>query len=103
MAQQIVLTLLMLMLACERFVSAFMDQIATWCEDNNLYLNGHMMEEPTLHSQTCALGEAMRCYRKMQMPGMDLLMDWTEYNTAKQVSSVGRQNGLRGAMSELYG
>lgn len=88
---------------CERFVSAFMDQIADWCAKNNLMLNGHMMEEPTLHSQTCALGEAMRCYRKMQMPGMDLLVDGTEYNTAKQVSSVARQNGLRGAMSELYG
>lgn len=88
---------------CERFVTAFMDQIAEWCTKNNIMLNGHMMEEPTLHSQTCALGEAMRCYRKMQMPGMDLLVDWTEYNTAKQVSSVARQNGLRGAMSELYG
>lgn len=89
--------------SCERFVSAFMDQLADWCSKNNLYLNGHMMEEPTLRQQTCALGEAMRCYRSMQMPGMDLLCDWTEYNTAKQVTSVARQNGLRGAMSELYG
>lgn len=89
--------------SCERFVSAFMDQIAEWCAENNIFLNGHMMEEPTLHSQTCAIGEAMRCYRKMQMPGMDLLVDGTEYNTAKQVSSVARQGGLRGAMSELYG
>lgn len=88
---------------CERFVSAFMDQLAAWCGKNNLMLNGHMMEEPSLRSQTNALGEAMRCYRNMQMPGMDLLVDWMEYNTAKQVSSVGRQNGLRGAMSELYG
>ncbi|KAF4633653.1 hypothetical protein G7Y89_g4462 [Cudoniella acicularis] len=55
------------------------------------------------HSSTAALGEAMRCYRSMDMPGMDLLCDWTEYNTAKQVTSVARQNGLRGAMSELYG
>lgn len=89
--------------SCERFVEAFLDQLADWCGNNNLYLNGHMMEEPTLRQQTLAIGEAMRCYRKMQMPGMDLLCDWTEYNTAKQVSSVGRQNGLRGAMSELYG
>jgi hypothetical protein len=37
------------------------------------------------------------------MPGMDLLVDSVEYNTAKQVSSVSRQNGLRGAMSEIYG
>jgi hypothetical protein len=37
------------------------------------------------------------------MPGMDLLVDSIEYNTAKQVSSVARQNGLKGAMSEIYG
>lgn len=61
------------------------------------------MEEPTLHSQTTALGEAMRCYRSMGMPGMDLLVDRVEYNTAKQASSVARQNGIRGTMSEIYG
>ncbi|KAH6664686.1 hypothetical protein B0J14DRAFT_607502 [Halenospora varia] len=88
---------------CERFVTAFMDQISAWCRKNNIFLDGHMMEEPRLQSQTAALGEAMRCYRSMDMPGMDLLCDWTEYNTAKQVTSVARQNGLRGAMSELYG
>jgi hypothetical protein len=88
---------------CERFVTAFMDQIGAWCKKNGIMLNGHMMEEPTLYSQTSAIGEAMRAYRSMEMPGMDLLCDYTEYNTAKQVSSVARQNGLRGAMCEIYG
>lgn len=88
---------------CERFVVAFMDQLSRWAKKNNLMLDGHMMEEPTLHSQTTALGEAMRCYRSMEMPGIDLLVDWIEYNTAKQASSVSRQNGHRGTMSELYG
>ncbi|KAG9230720.1 hypothetical protein BJ875DRAFT_487689 [Amylocarpus encephaloides] len=88
---------------CERFATSFMDQIAKWCKKNGIMLNGHMMEEPTLQSQTSAIGEAMRCYRNMEMPGMDLLCDFTEYNTAKQVASVARQNGLRGAMCEIYG
>ncbi|KAH9210217.1 hypothetical protein DL95DRAFT_526425 [Leptodontidium sp. 2 PMI_412] len=88
---------------CERFVTAFMDQLSSWCRKNNLMLNGHMMEEPTLYSQTTALGEAMRCYRNQEMPGMDLLVDWVEYNTAKQASSVSRQNGTKGTMSEIYG
>ncbi|KAK0102625.1 hypothetical protein ONS95_006231 [Cadophora gregata] len=87
----------------ERFVTAFMDQLSSWCRKNNLMLNGHMMEEPTLYSQTTALGEAMRCYRNQEMPGMDLLVDWVEYNTAKQASSVSRQNGTKGTMSEIYG
>jgi len=88
---------------CERFVSAFMDQIGSWCKKNTIMLNGHMMEEPTLFSQTTALGEAMRCYRNQEMPGMDLLCDWVEYNTAKQATSVARQNGVRGTMTEIYG
>jgi hypothetical protein len=88
---------------CERFVTAFMDQLSTWCRKNSIILNGHMMEEPTLYSQTTALGEVMRAYRNQEMPGMDLLCDWVEYNTAKQCSSVSRQNGTRGTMTEIYG
>ncbi|KAJ9136583.1 Glycoside hydrolase family 2 [Pleurostoma richardsiae] len=88
---------------CERFVSAFMDQLAAWCKANSIFLDGHMMEEPTLRSQTTALGEAMRCYRSQDLPGIDLLNDGFEYNTAKQASSVARQNGVRGCMSEIYG
>jgi hypothetical protein len=88
---------------CERFVTAFMDQLSTWCRKNNIILDGHMMEEPTLYSQTTALGEVMRAYRNQEMPGMDLLCDWVEYNTAKQCSSVSRQNGTRGTMTEIYG
>lgn len=88
---------------CERFVTAFMDQLGDWCVNNGILLNGHMMDEPTLGSQTNALGEAMRCYRSMGLPGMDLLNDSVEFNTAKQVSSVARQRGIKGVMSEIYG
>lgn len=90
---------------CERFVSAFMDQISSWCRSNRLALTGHMMQEPTLRSQTETLGEAMRCYRSLDVPGIDILHDAFELNTAKQAVSVSRQrNGASGrAMSELYG
>ncbi|WQF76493.1 Putative class I glutamine amidotransferase [Colletotrichum destructivum] len=87
----------------ERFVTSFLDLLASWCRKNKILLDGHMMEEPTLRSQTTAHGETMRCYRNQSMPGMDLLNDWVEYNTAKQCTSVARQNGIRGAMSEIYG
>lgn len=39
---------------CERFVSAFKDQLSSWCRSNNLMLDGHMMKEPTLHSPDCS-------------------------------------------------
>ena len=51
-------------------------------------MTGHMYEEPTLHSQTAVIGEAMRSYRKFQIPGVDMLSDWLEYSTAKQAQSA---------------
>lgn len=88
---------------CERFTSASVDQLGTWCREHGLLLTGHMMEEPTLQSQTAALGEAMRAYRSFQLPGIDMLCDRQELNTAKQAQSAARQYGRPGVASELYG
>lgn len=87
----------------ERFAEGFTDTVGTWCARNGLLLTGHMMEEPTLKSQTAALGEAMRSYRSFQLPGIDMLCDWREYTTAKQAQSAAHQFGCPGVMSELYG
>ncbi len=87
----------------ERFSRAFADQIGAWCRDHGLALTGHMMEEPTLMSQTAALGEAMRSYRGFQLPGIDMLCDWRELTTAKQAQSAVHQLGREGMLSELYG
>lgn len=87
----------------ELFASSFADVIGEWCENHNIKLTGHMMEEPTLLSQTNALGDAMRSYRSFHEPGIDMLCDWREYNTAKQAQSVARQYGRAGVMSEIYG
>ncbi len=71
----------------ERFAQAFADTIGAWCKANNIMLTGHMMEEPTLESQTAALGDAMRSYRSFQLPGIDMLCDRREFTTAKQAAS----------------
>ncbi|MFR5407945.1 MAG: hypothetical protein ACLTGY_04845, partial [Blautia faecis] len=87
----------------EGVVSAYCDTIADWCEAHNIAMTGHYMSEPTLYSQTLRLGEAMRCYRKQQLPGVDILCGDPEYSTIKQAVSVARQNGREGVVSELYG
>ena len=87
----------------ERFSSAFADTVGGWCKRNGLELTGHLMEEPTLESQTHALGEAMRSYRNFQRPGIDILCDNREYSTAKQCQSAVHQYGYAGMTSELYG
>jgi len=87
----------------ERFASAFADNCGSWCEKNNLMLTGHMMEEPTLFSQTAALGDTMRSYRSFQLPGIDMLCNNVELTTAKQAQSASHQYGREGVLSELYG
>ena len=87
----------------ERFAEAFCDNIGRWCADNGIIFTGHMMNEATLFSQTTSVGEAMRHYRGFQLPGIDMLCDKRELNTAKQAQSAARQYGKEGVMSELYG
>ncbi|MGN1129043.1 MAG: hypothetical protein ACI4T6_08850, partial [Candidatus Flemingiibacterium sp.] len=88
---------------CQLFTEAFADNCGDWCDKNGISMTGHMMEEDSLHSQTAALGEAMRSYRKFQLPGIDMLCDGHNYATAKQCQSAVHQYGREGMLSELYG
>ena len=89
--------------ATERFTQAFCDVLGNWCSEHQIMLTGHLMKEETLLSQTGAVGEAMRSYRSFQLPGIDMLCDKHEYNTAKQAQSMVHQQGSPGMLSELYG
>lgn len=90
-------------MVAQRFVDSYCVQIGNWCREHNLALTGHVMGEPTLEEQTQAVGDAMRCYPEFGIPGIDMLCDWHEYNTAKQTQSMVRQMGKPGMLSELYG
>lgn len=90
-------------LLTDLFVQAYCGQVGRWCRENGIMLTGHLMGEPTLESQTQAVGDAMRCYPEFSLPGIDILCDFREYTTAKQAQSVARQNGAEGVLSELYG
>ena len=87
----------------ERFAQAFADTCGNWCNAHGIALTGHMMEEPTLHSQTSAIGDCMRSYRSFHIPGIDMLCSRFEFTTAKQCQSAVHQYGRPGMMSELYG
>ncbi len=88
---------------CDRFTESFADRCGAWCREHGIALTGHMMEEPSLQSQTAALGEAMRSYRSFDLPGIDMLCDRIEFTTAKQAQSAVHQYGYEGMLSELYG
>lgn len=87
----------------DRFYQSYFKQLYDWCEQHGIQFTGHAVEESTLWSQTRAIGEAMRCYHGLHIPGIDILCDAREYTTAKQAQSVSRQDGRDGVMSELYG
>lgn len=89
--------------ATERFAEAFADNIGSWCRENGIMLTGHMMQEPTLKSQSGSVGEAMRSYRSFGLPGVDMLCDAREFTTVKQTASATHQYGYPGVLSELYG
>lgn len=88
---------------CDRFVQSFADQCGKWCDNNNIALTGHMVQEPTLESQTGSIGEAMRSYRAFAIPGIDMLCNDVELTTAKQAQSAVHQYGREAMISELYG
>ena len=87
----------------ERFTRSFAEQCGSWCGAHNICLTGHMMQEPSLATQTGLIGEAMRAYPHFQIPGIDMLCDHTEFSTAKQAQSVVHQSGREAMLSELYG
>ncbi len=88
---------------CERFTEAFSNNCGTWCIKNGLYLTGHMLCEESLYAQTRVVGEVIRAYRSFGLPGIDILCNNHEYNTAKQAQSAVHQYGREGMMSELFG
>ncbi|HHV12939.1 MAG TPA: hypothetical protein GXX75_21940 [Clostridiales bacterium] len=88
---------------CELFTQSYSVNIGKWCKEHGIMLTGHMMEEPTLMTQTAALGEAMRSYQAFDIPGIDMLCDRRELTTAKQAQSAAHQFGKEGVLSEIYG
>ena len=86
-----------------RFVNSYWKNIGKWCDDHGILLTGHNMAEDTLADQTCSVGDTMRAYRYAGMPGIDTLTDGHQFVTAKQASSIARQTGKGGVLSELYG
>lgn len=87
----------------ECFTQSFMDTICGWCRAHGILMTGHVLSETPLIHQSATVGECMRTYRKMDIPGVDILCDDRSYVTVKQAVSVSKQMGRVDTMSELYG
>ncbi len=87
----------------ERFLESYSTTIGNWCDKNGVSLTGHMIKEPSLKSQSTAVGESMAPLGPFGFPGIDMLCDDREYTTAKQAQSITHQFGREAMLSELYG
>lgn len=87
----------------ECFALSYMDNICNWCKDHNILMTGHVLSETPLIHQSATVGECMRSYRNMDIPGVDVLCDDHCFVAVKQAVSVSKQLGRKGTMSELYG
>lgn len=86
------------------FAENFFGEISGWCDEHDLKLCGHLLAEDQLNFQRSYIGNAMRCYEKMQIPGIDVLTEhWNIFNTAKQCTSAAHQLGRKERLSETYG
>lgn len=90
-------------LKAKLFSENYMGQIGSWCRENGLAFTGHVLDEPMLRGQTSSVGETMRGYGQMDLPGIDIVCDKREFTSAKQAQSAVHQYGKEGMMSELYG
>ena len=87
----------------ERFYETFAKQCGEWCEANRIALTGHFMHEETLLNQSKHNGEVMRQYKPLAIPGIDMLKNEVQLNTAKQCQSIKNQYGRKAMLSEMYG
>lgn len=87
----------------QRTVDAYFIPYHNWCKEHGILLTGHLLGENHFNTQTSSVADHMRLYRHMDIPGMDLIMDYVQPNIAKQVQSIVHQEGREAMISELYG
>lgn len=87
----------------ERFCAAFTDNIGNWCANHGIALTGHVLGEDSLWEMCLTHSDAMRTYRQMQIPGIDVLFNDDCFTTAVQCRSVVRQFHKQGMLSEMFG
>ncbi|THF80291.1 glycosyl hydrolase [Cohnella fermenti] len=102
-------------LVTELFAENFSRAVYEWCDERGLLYTGHLMAEDSLGYQMEWVGDVMRQYEYMHIPGLDHLGRYSQGNrpenngepyttvlSAKQVSSVANQLGRERALSELF-
>jgi len=86
-----------------QYRKTFASKLAKWCEEHNVALTGHLMEDTTPHGATKQCGDALKALSAFTVPGIDELRtkfkDDCIYNL---LGTVQYAHGKNGAMAELF-
>ena len=87
----------------ELMLRGFAQMVYEWCDEHQVKLTGHYIEETRLAFQMMCCGGVMPFYEYQHIPGIDWLEKWTNYElSAKQVSSVATQMGKKRVLTETF-
>ena len=87
----------------DRFVDNFCRLSHERCSRDGIDYTAHVFSEDVLKLQAESIGDAMRTYKHMDIPGIDMLGNHLEFLTAKQTQSAVHQYSKEGMMSEECG
>ncbi|MBF8293735.1 MAG: hypothetical protein HW389_280 [Bacteroidetes bacterium] len=85
-------------------------QLQDWCQAHKVMSSGHLLGEETLVWQTLFDGDPFTCYRKFDIPGIDMILSSPErimqdrepfFLVPKVASSAARLQGKRRVMCEI--
>jgi hypothetical protein len=88
----------------------YFGQVQSWCQSHHVMSSGHLLGEETLVWQTLFDGDPFSCYRKFDMPGIDMILSSPErimqdrepfFLVPKVASSAARLQGKRRVMCEI--
>ncbi len=87
----------------DRFRSAYLDRVRTWCDAHGILLTGHLLAEPEPAQAIAANGDLLTTLRSFSMPGLDEIpshsrFDSIEWNTFKLLESAKGDK----ALAELF-
>lgn len=88
----------------ELMLRSFAEMVYNWCEDNDVELTGHYVEEVTMGYQIMCCGGCMPFYEYEHIPGIDWLGTSSDNELSpKQVGSAAAQLGKKQVLTETFG
>jgi hypothetical protein len=86
----------------------YFGQIQKWCKNHGIASSGHLLGEETLMWQTYFEGNPFACYRRFDIPGIDMILSSPEriirekyFIVPKLASSAAQLTGKREVMCEV--